>query len=82
MTPRHTAIVEGCQNLENQYSSWLCTGDQKTDFTWHHCETCNSNYAGSRYDATLLSKENEIVHFEICLDCVYYIADGSLPFEG
>ena len=48
-------------------------------FSWHACECCGSSLGGDRYEAHGLDADNEIVHFEVCVDCLLYLANGDLP---
>jgi hypothetical protein len=47
-------------------------------FSWHPCECCGSPLGGSREYLYARNEANEIVQFEICVDCVYYVNYGRL----
>jgi hypothetical protein len=47
-------------------------------FSWHPCECCQSALGGNREYLYARNAANEIVQFEICEDCVYYINYGRL----
>jgi len=61
-------------------------------FSSHPCEICGSNLGGDRHTAHALIRtalpghvqgddydKTEIVHLEICMDCVLYMSNGDLP---
>ena len=48
-------------------------------FSHHDCECCGSSLAGDRYAAHGHDSDNEIVHYDICVDCLMYLANGILP---
>jgi hypothetical protein len=52
-------------------------------FSWSDCDSCGSNlggdHGGDHYPAHYLDDDNEIVHCEICQDCLYYHAYGEEP---
>ena len=48
-------------------------------FSWEPCELCGSHLGGDRYAAHAVDKDDEIVHFDVCVDCVMYMANGDLP---
>jgi len=53
-------------------------------FSSRPCETCGSNLAGDRHNAHAIGYHGEIVHFDICTDCVMYFANAEEPenWEG
>lgn len=59
-------------------------------FSWSQCESCGSNLGGDRHPAHGIiaesvehaqSKDRDITHFDVCSDCLFYHANGDLPFE-
>jgi hypothetical protein len=50
-------------------------------FSHESCDICNSNISGNRYIAHAMTKNNDILHLEICQDCVLYMANGDLPMD-
>lgn len=46
-------------------------------FSWRECELCNRPLGGDRYPAHGII-DGEIVHFDVCTDCYYYIEYGRL----
>ncbi len=52
------------------------------------CECCGSRLAGHRFVSHGLASDRmcscAIVHFEVCVDCVHYLANGDVPehWEG
>jgi len=53
-------------------------------FSWHHCDCCGSSLGGNRYAAHGFDKNKEVVHLEICEDCLIFLANGDEPekWEG
>lgn len=47
-------------------------------FSWNKCQCCKDSSGGSRQYLFARNKANEIVTFEICEDCVYYVEYGRL----
>lgn len=47
-------------------------------FSWHVCDCCGSALGGDRYPAHGRDKGNQIVHFTVCTDCLYYLNYGQL----
>ena len=45
------------------------------------CDSCGSGLQGDRYCAHGLTKDNEIIHLDICQDCLCYHANGDIPEE-
>ena len=48
-------------------------------FSWHSCECCGSTLGGTRYVGHGVDSNGDINHFEICEDCVVYLAYGDEP---
>jgi hypothetical protein len=48
-------------------------------FSWHRCESCGSSLGGDRYAAHGFNENEEIVHLDVCVDCVMYHANGDEP---
>ena len=58
------------------------------EFSWRACDACGSSLAGDRHAAHgFVSIRRggkdvpELIHLEICLDCVFYAANGDLPAD-
>jgi hypothetical protein len=47
-------------------------------FSWHDCDLCGSRLGGDRYAAHGQYK-GEWYHLDICVDCLQYTANGTLP---
>lgn len=64
-----------------------CTADEiengivsdEGSFSWRSCESCSSNLGGNRYSAHGVNVDNEIIHFEVCEDCLFYLSNGDVP---
>ena len=48
-------------------------------FSWRTCEACGSTFGGDRYPAHGLDDDLEIVHIDVCVDCLMYLANGDEP---
>jgi len=58
----------------------LCEGAGECDeggFSWRPCELCGSQLGGDRYAAHGYSDRHGIVHYDVCVDCVMYLANGE-----
>lgn len=56
-------------------------------FSQSDCDTCGSSLYGARYSAHAVldsSKDREVIHLSVCVDCMQYIANGDKPesWEG
>lgn len=47
-------------------------------FSWSSCEACGSTLGGSRYPAHGRDKNGDLLHFEVCEDCLMYLNYGQL----
>ena len=48
------------------------------NFSWSPCDTCGASFGGDRYNAHGFVN-GEIIHLDICVDCLAYFANGDLP---
>lgn len=48
------------------------------EFSKESCDICNSSLAGNRYIAHGKDSRNNIIHLEICEDCVMYMETGEV----
>jgi hypothetical protein len=53
-------------------------GDVDPWFSWSPCECCGSHLGGNREYLFARDTNNDIVHFKVCEDCVYYVNYGRL----
>lgn len=53
--------------------------DEEGHFSWTSCDVCDSGLAGDRFAAHARDAEGNIIHLEICVDCLQYIANGEEP---
>lgn len=53
-------------------------GSYDSDFSWSSCESCGSHLGGDRHPAHGLL-DGRIVHLDVCIDCLLYLANGDLP---
>lgn len=49
-------------------------------YSWSSCDWCHSPLGGDRHPAHGIL-DGEILHFEICTDCLFYDAYGTEPAE-
>ena len=55
------------------------SGDGEEFFSWQACDCCKTPLGGSREKASGYSPTtNEVKEYEVCLDCLYYVAYGQL----
>jgi len=56
-------------------------------FSREQCDTCGSTLGGSRYRAHARlpkrkgQRQGSIIHLEVCVDCLAYIANGDEPAD-
>ena len=51
----------------------------ESEFSWHSCDCCGTQLGGTRYKASGYNPNlKEIFVYEICQDCLYYAAYGTL----
>lgn len=66
-----------------------CTdGEDEGSFSWRECDTCGSSLGGDRHRAHALMSDTPdnlqgkpLIHLDVCVDCLFYIANGDLPEE-
>lgn len=67
----------GCEDCpEPQYD-----GDcafLEPSFSWRACEVCGSRLGGDRLPIHAVDENGDIVHFDACMDCIYYLEYGQL----
>lgn len=57
---------------------------EEGSFSHSQCDGCSSELGGNRYSAHGICIEDsdfagEILHMDVCEDCVQYIANGEIP---
>lgn len=65
---------------EDWPESWYDSANEP-HFSWSACELCGSSLGGDRYPAHAYdTREGRdlIVHFDVCVDCMYYLEYGCL----
>lgn len=70
---------EGQQDFQDS----IDTGEtiDEGGFSWQSCGCCGSHLGGNRYAAHGFNSAGELVHLEVCEDCLCYIANGDEPEE-
>lgn len=66
-----------CDNPDDPSMEWYDLAGEP-HFSWSGCEICGSSLGGNRYSAHAVDKNNNIIHFDVCVDCYYYIEYGQL----
>lgn len=67
-----------------------CPEEQDSDcgdegfFSWSSCDCCGSGLGGTRYAAHGRDKGGNLIHLDVCEDCLMYLANGDEPeaWEG
>jgi hypothetical protein len=54
---------------------------EEPSFSWQACEACGSSLGGDRHPAHGVDEDDQIVHLDICTDCLMFSANGDLPEE-
>lgn len=87
------AVERGCQGLE-AISTGACPGcvecgldeDCSEDerelageawFSWRRCDICSRALGGNREPGHAIL-DGQMIHFDVCVDCVYYLEYGHL----
>ena len=76
--------AECCQSFgleEQAMKKRLETGEISDEghFSWSSCDCCGSSLGGNRYAAHGFDKNGDIIHLDICEDCLCFLANGDLP---
>jgi hypothetical protein len=90
-TPQRNIMV-GPTNLCTECVSAFGTDVQEEmidegGFSYQNCDCCGSELGGDRFSAHSLTSNNpataDIIHWDICVDCLHYLANDELPqLEG
>jgi hypothetical protein len=51
---------------------------EESSFSWSSCDVCCSSLGGDRHKAHGVDRNGDILHLEVCTDCLYYINYGCL----
>ena len=54
-------------------------GADDGNFSRSDCDSCGSVLAGQRYPSHGITQSGDIIHLDICPDCIVYHANGDLP---
>ena len=63
-------ISAGCESGE------LC---DEGGYSMQDCESCGTDLAGDRYAAHGIGENGDLIHLDICCDCLLYLANGESP---
>ena len=63
---------EGCENG---------TVIDEGGFSGSSCDSCGSTLGGDRFAAHGFGKDDEVIHLDICVDCLMFHANGDEPQE-
>jgi hypothetical protein len=66
---------------EQEIAEAQANGDLNDEggFSMHDCESCGSDLAGDRYAVHGIDANRDLVHLDVCCDCLFYLANGDLP---
>jgi len=65
----------GCEECEKAGHTEECCEEH---FSWRACEVCGSHLGGNRYPVHSVDANGDILHWDACTDCVYYLERGQL----
>ena len=76
-----TGGAGGCPGCDTEdQDEYIVDGADLSFFSWSPCEVCGSHLGGDRYPAHGYL-DDELVHFDICLDCISWFDFGDLSDE-
>lgn len=64
-------LSENCTDHERELA-------EEPYFSWQPCECCGSGLGGNRHPAHGFDKDDNLIHFAVCEDCLYYLNYGCL----
>ena len=83
MMSKYTEAVErGLEGLSH-VSGGICPGCPDCPevdegfFSHAPCDCCNSTLGGDRYAAHGADPDGDLIHLDVCPDCVAYLANGE-----
>ena len=85
MSPGICSSCDECQSTygmeHDELEKVVSSGELPNDpsFSWSGCDCCVSPLGHDLYDAHALTHKGEIIHYDICGDCLCYLANGDLP---
>uniref|UniRef100_A0A6M3JFM5 Uncharacterized protein n=1 Tax=viral metagenome TaxID=1070528 RepID=A0A6M3JFM5_9ZZZZ len=66
-----------CDTPDDPSMEWYDLASEPS-FSWSSCNVCGSGLGGDRYPAHGADKNGNIIHFDVCTDCYYYMEYGQL----
>ena len=65
---------------EEAFSEAISNGNvcDEPSFSWSRCEVCGRPEGGDRYAVHAVGSGDTILHFDACVDCVYFIEYDKL----
>ena len=86
LTEFQKAVESGLEGLDavspGAMPDRVCCEDNEHDepyFSWSPCDCCSSRLGGDRYAAHGIDEDGDIVHLDVCVDCLMYLANGDEP---
>lgn len=76
-----TGYCPGCAECTETYGETDDDGhypEVEGSFSWESCEICNRPLGGDRFPWHAVNDDDEIIHGECCVDCMYYLEYGQL----
>ncbi len=52
---------------------------EEPGFSWASCDSCGSTFGGDRHPAHAVTSDGDIIHLDVCTDCVMYLGAGEEP---
>lgn len=66
-----------CDDQNEPSENWHDLANEP-HFSWSACDICNRALGGDRYPVHGIAHDNDIIHFDACSDCMYYVEYGRL----
>jgi hypothetical protein len=51
-------------------------------FSWYPCDDCNTNLGGDSFIAHGIDKDENLIHFTVCLDCLMELNGYTIDKNG
>ena len=85
MTIKSHTLIHRCERGEANWREagyYLAYGGKDLGFSFASCANCKDLSYGDRFEAFIQHQESlEYWPIAVCLDCINYIANGTLPID-
>lgn len=78
LTAISSGYCPGCSDCEESVQEYAGEKFIEASFSSRSCEVCNSHLGGDRSPVHACDSNGDILHFEACQDCVYFLEYGQL----